>query len=89
MVTLGPVAGAEKVEPGDAAVLAGVGVRLLFNGEPAGAKPLRSQPKAANHITHHWYPLQPDDKSAESKQIDVTFRLALIAKSLGWELTFV
>jgi hypothetical protein len=52
-------------------------------------KPLRSQPKAANHITHHWYPLQPDDKSAESKQIDVTFRLALIAKSLGWELTFV
>jgi hypothetical protein len=51
-------------------------------------KPLRSQPKASNHITHHWYPLQPDDKSAESKQIDVTFRLALIAKSLGWELTF-
>jgi hypothetical protein len=51
-------------------------------------KGLRSQPKAANHITHHWYPLHPEDKAPESRQVDVTFRLAFIAKMLGWELSY-
>ena len=51
-------------------------------------KLLRVQPKALNHITHHWYPLQPEDKAPESRLVDVSFRLALIAKMLGWELSF-
>ena len=40
-----PVAGAEQVEPGDAAAVVGVGVGLLLDGEPAGAEPLRLQPQ--------------------------------------------
>jgi hypothetical protein len=35
------------------------------------------------------YPLAAETKSAESRQVDVTFRLALIAKSLGWSLEYV
>src|SRR5580700_9175945 len=45
MAALGPVAGAEQVEPGDAPAVVGVGVDLLFDGEPAGAEPFRPQPE--------------------------------------------
>src|SRR5579859_984934 len=45
IVFLGPVARAEQVEPGDTPVLAGVGVGLLLNGEPARAEPLRPEPE--------------------------------------------
>src|SRR5215467_14170311 len=45
MAGLGPVARAEQVEPGEAAILAGVGVGLLLDDEPAGAEPLRPQPE--------------------------------------------
>jgi hypothetical protein len=41
MAGLGPVARAEQVKPGEAAILAGVGVGLLLDNEPAGAEPLR------------------------------------------------
>ena len=34
-----------QVEPGDPAVLAGISVGLLFDGEPAGAEPLGPQPQ--------------------------------------------
>ena len=47
-------------------------------------KNLRSQPKAANKITYHYYPLHLDAKTTEGREVDVTFRLALIAKALGW-----
>lgn len=47
-------------------------------------KNLRSQPKAANKITHHYYPLHGDDKTTEGREVDITFRLALIGKALGW-----
>src|SRR5215469_13981027 len=45
MAGLGTVSGAEQVEPGEAAILAGVGVGLLLDNEPAGAEPLRPQPE--------------------------------------------
>ena len=51
-------------------------------------KGLRGAPKALNKLTYHWFPLQADEKAAESRAADVTFRLALIAKLLGWELTY-
>lgn len=51
-------------------------------------KNLRSQPKVLNRAVQHAFPLAPEDKSIESKQVDVTFRLALIAKALGWQLEY-
>ncbi len=65
--------------------------RLLKDFDERGVwapKGLRSMPKPLNKITYHWYPLQADDKSAESRAIDVTFRVAIIAKLLGWELSY-
>ena len=49
---------------------------------------LRSMPKATNKISYHYFPLQPDDKTLEGREADVTFRLAVIAKLLGWELEY-
>jgi hypothetical protein len=65
--------------------------RLLRDCDEMGIwrpKNLRSLPKAANKITHHYYPLHLDTKTAEGKEVDVTFRLALIAKVLGWNLSY-
>jgi hypothetical protein len=63
--------------------------RLLKDCDVSGVwrpKNLRSQPKALNRITYHYYPLEVDAKSTEGREVDVTFRLALIAKLLGWPL---
>jgi hypothetical protein len=65
--------------------------RLLKDCDESGIwrpKNLRSLPKAGNKITYHYYPLHLDPKTAEGKEVDVTFRLALIAKLLGWSLTY-
>ncbi len=65
--------------------------RLLKDCNDRGVwspKNLRSQPKALNHITHHYYPLELDSKTVEEREIDITFRLALIAKLLGWSLDY-
>jgi hypothetical protein len=51
-------------------------------------KNLRSQPKAVDKITYHCYPLSLDAKTTEEREVDVTFRLALIAKLLGWQLDY-
>ncbi len=51
-------------------------------------KNLRSMPKATNKISYHYFPLQADGKTLEGREADVTFRLALIAKLLGWELDY-
>jgi hypothetical protein len=51
-------------------------------------KNLRSQPKAVDKITYHYYPLNLDAKTTEDREVDVTFRLAIIAKLLGWELDY-
>ena len=52
-------------------------------------KNLRSQPKALNKITYHYYPLHLDATTTEGREVDITFRLALIAKLLGWPLDHV
>lgn len=65
--------------------------RLLRECDEQGVwhpKNLRSQPKLTNKAAYHYWPLEPDTKQLESKQADVTFRLALIATLLGWELTY-
>lgn len=65
--------------------------RLLADCDDAGVwkpKNLRSVPKASNRITWHYFPLELDGKTLESRETDVTFRLALIAKLLGWELGY-
>ena len=49
---------------------------------------LRSMPKATNRISYHYFPLHADAKTVESREADVTFRLALIARLLGWELEY-
>ena len=63
--------------------------RLLSECDEHGVwapKGLKSQPKPFSKVTYHWYPLHPETKAPESKVVDVTFRLALIAKVLGWQL---
>jgi len=45
-------------------------------------------PKGTNKMSYHMFPLDGETKAAESRLVDVTFRLALIAKLLGWELEF-
>ena len=65
--------------------------RLLKDVDQRGVwapKGIRSQPKPGNRITYHYWPVQPEDRRPESREIDVTFRLALIAKLLGWELEY-
>jgi len=52
-------------------------------------KGLRSAPKAINKASYHVYPLDVESKAAEWKQVDVTFRLALIAKLLDWSVEYV
>jgi hypothetical protein len=66
--------------------------RVLKDCEENGVwnpKGLRAAPKPLSHLTYHVYPLQPDNKAPEDKLVDVTFRLALIAKLLGWSLEYV
>ena len=65
--------------------------RLLKETDEEGVwrpKNLRSQPKALNKITYHYYPLLADAKTTEGREVDVTFRLALIAKLLGWPIEY-
>jgi hypothetical protein len=66
--------------------------RLIRDCDDRGVwapKGLRAQPKPLNPITHHYYPLLPDPKTAEGRVADVTFRLAVIAKALGWQVDYV
>ena len=51
-------------------------------------KNLRSRPKSSSLMAYHAFPLCPEASTLESRQVDVTFRLALIAKHLGWDLTY-
>ena len=65
--------------------------RLLKDLDANGVwspKNLRSQPKAIDKITYHYYPLHLDAKTTEGREVDITFRLALIAKLLGWQLDY-
>jgi hypothetical protein len=65
--------------------------RLLEDVDAHGIwhpKNLRSQPKPATPLTYHTWPLAPDDGELASRQADITFRLAVIAKRLGWHLEY-
>ena len=65
--------------------------RLLEDVDAHGIwhpKNLRSQPKPATPLTYHCWPLAPDDGELASRQADITFRLACIAKRLGWHLEY-
>lgn len=48
---------------------------------------LRSFPKRVLPWSYHAFPLESDAKSVDSRQADVTFRMALIARLAGWEIT--
>jgi len=66
-------------------------LRLLEDVDAEGVwhpKNLRSQPKPTTPITYHCWPLTPDDGELASRQADITFRLAKIAKRLGWRLEY-
>jgi hypothetical protein len=48
---------------------------------------LRTLPKSTSPWAYHMFPLESDSKKPESRQADVTFRMALIARLAGWDLT--
>ena len=52
-------------------------------------KGLRSFPKSPSGLVGFAFPLEVSDKSVESRSVDVTFRLAHIAKLAGLSLEFV
>lgn len=65
--------------------------RLLKDCDEQGVwapKGLRGAPKIVNKFSYHMYPLQGEAKAASVRSVDVTFRLAYIAKLLGWELSY-
>jgi hypothetical protein len=64
--------------------------RLLKDCDREGVwhpKNLRGLPKPASLWAYHAMPLEVDTKRAEARQTDVTFRMALIARLAGWDLT--
>jgi len=66
--------------------------RLLKDCDEKGVwspKNLRATPKSASRLADFAYPLEGDGRTIERRKSDVTFRLALIAKLLGWELEYV
>ena len=52
-------------------------------------KNLRSVPKSPSKLADFAFPLECESKSVDQRRVDVTFRIALIAKLAGWELEFV
>lgn len=65
--------------------------RLLSECDERGVwspKNLRSIPRSPSKLVGFAFPLEADTKKAESRQADVTFRLALIAKLAGWHLEY-
>lgn len=65
--------------------------RLLSECDEQGVwrpKQLKSPPRSIHKVAYHYYPLQPEAKSADSRLVDVTFRLALITRLLGWPVEY-
>lgn len=48
---------------------------------------LRSLPKRVLPWSYHSFPLEGDAKTTEARQADVTFRMSLIARLAGWEIS--
>jgi hypothetical protein len=66
--------------------------RLLKDCNESGVwspKNLRAIPKSASKLADFAYPLESDVSSVERRKSDITFRLALIGKLLGWDLEYV
>lgn len=66
--------------------------RLLRDCDQDGIwspKALRGFQRSSSKLADFAYPLEIDPKNSEKRKSDVTFRLALIAKHLGWKLEFV
>lgn len=64
--------------------------RLLKDCDGSGVwrpKNLRALPKRTSPWAYHMFPLEVDKRRVEAKQADVTFRMALIARLAGWEIT--
>lgn len=64
--------------------------RLVKESDRQGVwhpKGLRTLPKGSSPWAYHMFPIESDTKKPEAKQTDVTFRMALIARLAGWELT--
>lgn len=64
--------------------------RLLKDCDSDGVwrpKNLRAMPKRVAPWAYHAFPLEIDSKRAEARSVDVTFRMALVARIAGWELT--
>jgi len=65
--------------------------RLLKDCDDRGVwapKTLRALPKCPSNLATFAFPLEPDGKTPQRRQADVTFRLSLIARLAGWELIF-
>ncbi len=63
--------------------------RLIKDCDERGVwspKGLRALPRRKSPWSYHAFPLQ-DGKSVEDREADVTFRMALIARLAGWEIT--
>ncbi len=64
--------------------------RLLKDCDPSGVwhpRNLRGLPKSSSPWAYHAFPIETDAKKPEARQTDVTFRMALIARLAGWELS--
>jgi len=65
-------------------------VRLLKETDETGIwhpKNVRAVPKGSSPWAYHHFPLETDPKTQEARLADVTFRMALIARLAGWELS--
>jgi hypothetical protein len=65
--------------------------RLLRDCDDQGVwnpRNLRALPKSSSKLADFAFPLESDGKTPERRKADVTFRLALIAKLLGWDLDY-
>jgi hypothetical protein len=65
--------------------------RLLADVDANGVwspRNLRVFPKSPSRLADFAFPLEADPKSPERRQVDVTFRLSLIAKLAGWQLEY-
>jgi hypothetical protein len=65
--------------------------RLISECDERGVwspKNLRSVPRSPSKLVSFAFPLEADTAKPESRQADVTFRLALIAKLAGWQLQY-
>jgi hypothetical protein len=50
---------------------------------------ISSAPRAVSPVSYHFYPLHPDNKTVDGRVVDVTFRLARIARLMGRPLEYV